>query len=365
MCFCALINPYNFYTIEKTALILIFLYTIFASFFLGSINNPTFKKLIISQRLNKINNTIFILSSSLMIFVVGLMLTYGLNFQNVRDIFFFTKISGENSIFSLLIFPQLFLNSFLFYLLHIYAYCYYNEKSKFVFNNLLKTCMSIILLDMATGGRMFMFYVVLINFIYILIYSKINIRYINKRSLRLFIPIFLFLAIVSFSRAANLQKFLYDYFVGPIYLLSYSIEDYQSLINNSIYDGRFGYSLMTLDWIIIGLLKKISLVNTETLFSLSNNFLSYGYYLNSQGGINAYFTGLLYHYKDFGIFAPITPLFFFWIIRKLTSRKVLKNLIIIHLSFFIIMIFRENILNAPFFLFSLIFLVLNPGVKNA
>lgn len=357
-------NPYDYYNYNEY-IIYDYLGYILVIIILSFISFKTYKIRPISLKgyMYKINKVLFFFSLLIFLSILMIMIRLNINFQNIRDIFFFDRIISDNSIFDLITIPQLFINSFLFYLLNINLYNFIiDKKSKFYFKNLIYSSFSIVFLDLSTGGRMFTFYVIVILFIQIISFSKVSLQKINKKIFRIFTFSFGALLIMSVLRSNSFLEFLYKYMVGPSFLYSFSISDPESLLNSLEFD-QFGYSIMSLNWIIIGFLKLLNF-DLETLFSTANNFLTYGYFLNNEGGINAYFTGHMYFYKDYGVFSNLFILLFVSISIYFLRKRKLINIICIYFLFFLILMIRENILNAPFYLFSLIFTIYGLGVKE-
>ena len=88
----------------------------------------------------------------------------------------------------------------------------------------------------------------------------------------------------------------------PVYLFDYAMNDPSGIVFSS--ENRFGFSIMSIDWILIGLYNLLSSDYIPSLFTISDGFLTYGYQVSDKTTVNAFFTFFTFFFVDYGYLAP-------------------------------------------------------------
>jgi oligosaccharide repeat unit polymerase len=310
----------------------------------------------------------WVYSAPALIFFIAMMfisIRAGLSLQDLRNVFFF----GDGSVLPFL-FGEVFVHMSAYiglgyYLLVSYLVRYLIRGVAADRDAALIVAMSLFLFDSAAGGRMAIFYQVLI-----FLCAKILI---NNRPVKIFrgaqSKVILFTVFLGFvtvtalrlqSGSTGFLEFLYAYLVGPIFLMNQGLGDPNGLLGNP--DVRFGMSFMSVDWIVVGFLK-LAGFDLRTLFDIADYHLSVGYYLNDQYGINAHFTAVFYYLIDYGIFSAFgiaITVFFSIAISRVSYNPQRQITVLVFIAFALVLATRENFLNSPTFLFTLLLLYAKP-----
>ena len=305
----------------------------------------------------------FALQLSMALYTFYKMYTLGLSFQLLRDLYYYSERLGEDAVVSVAPLVEWCFLSLRFYIIfRILA------SPNMMINNrvillLFVAILNLALLDLSTGGRIYIFYIISL----MLFYGYTNgWVYVNNQIIRRMKKFLILLVMVVFTISINRLstagadplRFLYQYFVGPIFLFQSAISDINGF--QAIDELRFGASFTALDWFIVGLIKIFG-VQLNSITLIMNPILSTGYLLDNNEGINAFFTGFLTFYLDFGFLGSLISGILFGSILGILARVCYKKNVQFYLylyllfSFIYLMFIRDNLLSSPWIL-ALIFL---------
>lgn len=370
----AVLNPYGYEPIEYDIIAYVFIHVLsfYATFltvyfiFTRFLFKKTKKQAVTINEIFALTNTtiflvklIFLIDIAIFGFTLYVMISKGLSFQQLRDLFFFGSIFGSNIGFGQLVISLWFLQGLRYYLLIRTLLSLSSKTSSKSSLYFWLVCISILLSDISTGGRIGTFYMASIIGIFLYFVGKDNVPRELIRKLKLvLIYMIVIVTIISINRLTedefNFFEFLYKYFIAPLFLFQIGISDTNGLLQNP--EMRFGASVASLDWVFVGLLKKYASFQGNTLATIMDPVLATGYYLNSEGGINAFFTAFFSYFLDYGFLSSMMSGIFFGSIIAFFALKYKKYGSIRSLYFAIIYLFlysmvtRENLLAAPWFL---------------
>lgn len=374
----AILNPYKYYEIAVSTYIYYCMHFVF-----GSLSLTLFSKRKLFTNIGEGNKDGSTRNQKLLAFIyaspcyIALVSSFifvrrtGINIQDLRNTFFFGDGSALPFVFGDIV---LYLSLFMglgYYLLISFITRYKIYSGKADRDSAMIIGSGLFALDTATAGRMAFFYMALVIISTSLIFSRSQARIFSgrvaKRNISIILVIFLLVTSsrIAYDPSGSFLAVLYKYMVGPIYMMDQGLKDSSGLLHNP--EVRLGMSLMTFDWTVIGILKKIG-YELRTLFDISNNTLAAGYYLNDKGGMNAHFTAPFYFVIDYGYMSGAAIFVYSSIILSIYKARAsaqYHSTIIIFLFFSQMLSTRENIYNSPTFMFTLFLLILFPMKSNS
>lgn len=367
----ALINPYKYFPMSWRTIFYYIQYFVFGLISLALINRRLrIESYIVNKPMvmpNKINYLALLYAfPAYLAFIAAILFSIknGIDIQELRDIFFY----GDGSVLPFM-FGEIFVYiaafiglGYYFFISYAVRFKLYGQKSDQ--GAIVAVASGLFILDSATGGRMAVFYMFLILLVIKLLFHGSHAKFYSgkmvKISLITFAGIFFVILISRLESNKSFIEFLYQYMVGPLFLMEQGLSDIFGLMHNP--DIRFGMSAMSIDWIVVGFVKFLGF-DFRTLFDVANNNLATGYYLNDSYGINAFFTAPFYFALDFGdflgvsVFLNLSVLLF---IARLSRNEMCFATVVVFVGFSLILGIRENIFNSPSFLLTLVLLYLVP-----
>ena len=349
-------NPYNYYdpgpSLGISYIVLIILY------FCASATNQTITLNASPFKHRYLVNITLVFCAAYFLVLTALRIAVGLSMQEFRNLFFYGSTFGFFSS-AFFIYFFIFLNSVIWIgILQSISCRDYSQLWRFA--------LSYVLVDVASGGRMAFFHLIVLLLSTVCLVSSVRLKFRRSNFLNTsFILVFLILVfcVIVASRLDGGDKaffeFLYQYLVGPSFLYEAELSDgYVSYLISRDYLAWFA----SLDWAVVGALKLIGF-NFDTLYTEWNAALATGRYLNNEYGINAHYTGFLFFKLSFGIFSEIILVGLFALTIYFSAKRSPE--LAIYFGFILTMMSRENLLNSPQFLVIVFyFLVLKRKRKH-
>ena len=362
----AVLNPYNFYIISLKT---VFIYSLFilllfcyAIFYNSPINNRV--SFIFRKQIVLFINLYFALGVLLFLTHLYIKSTYELSSQQLRDLYFFGQESGELTIFNYFFIPMSIINGFGLFVFLVLLVSLKNRIENYNVVLFVKCLAAMLLINTAESGRMAFFVLGILIVIFFMKYQTL-LKKLRRTWWGLNVTL-ISLALVGYITVTRLgdfsiMKFLYTYVVGPVFLFDYALNDQAGIIYNP--ENRFGFSFMSLDWLLTGIYNVFSSEHLNSLFSISDPFLTYGYEMNDQMSVNAFFTFFTFFYIDYGILAPFFVVCYHFIIigfgRLIKARNIVELDIL--MTFFLVYGALLNMLSSPMYLVTLLSLFfINP-----
>jgi oligosaccharide repeat unit polymerase len=363
--FVAMLNPYNFHALPSSVkllnaansfLLLLGFFLIYS--FKPVIRLPT--KMEETLEFTVLGNLaywlVIIFCFSVAFLYLRLKFQLGLSFQDLRDVVF--SIDSLVMRFMPVIWAIKGFAVYYFIVL-IYALCLARQafSMKIKFWLLLAAYLTMAL---SSGSRAFVFELLILAIITISFF-KFRIGKKFARSTLLLITFVLIIFIPIFiDRLADrsIFEFLTEYMVGPVFFFGDIVE------NNAHLDDRyrFGFSFMSVDWLVTGILRYLGMIEQDSLITISNYLIHTGSSISDQKTFNAYPTALFYFYVDFGFFAPLVYVVLLVSIYLYSLSKRNTMLSFLYYALFIFLLIdgtRGNLLNAPWFLLILFLIFQN------
>jgi len=346
-----IVNPYDYYDLNDSVLIFLVAEVFLIPFF--AITSYKLKDVHVYKTeprssLKFLKKFYIIPAILFFIIMIYFKITLNVGFQELRNLFFF----GADFFISFSSLNYLiFIYTALGYLLLFSGIVFKDREAVYI------ALFAMFLFDVAQGGRMFLFYALLliVSAYFTLKESSTLFKFKRDKVIYLVFTSYLaiaFISLITVSRISDgnssFAEFLYLYFVGPVYLFSETIKASDFAI---AVDGRVGISFMSLDWAITGV-AKLFFDGFETLNTIVDPILSTGYYFHDEYGMNAAFTSNLYLFSEFSYIGTIFfPVLIIGVSRlKIPFARFLMFLLVF--SYFISI--REHFLNTPIFLIALL-----------
>jgi hypothetical protein len=352
--FLAYLNPYEYYPV-RTEVLFYFVAEILAFLLVTLLIKPIYKveNNICDYRffISNLEKLYIVPAIIFLFFMFYIKIKLNLSLQGLRDYFYFSEGIINFKAINTFIFIYHALGFFL-----LINNIINNNIKKFMFISI-----SLLIFDAAQGGRMYFYYILMLYSIYI--FSSVNgpIKIKKENVVKYYLLLLLMsltLSAIIMSRvdSGKLFETIYIYFIGPVFLYDNAIIN-EDILN--IPDLRFGVSLMSIDWSIVGFLKVLGL-ELETLNTLLDPILKTGYFFSDDVGMNAHFTSGFYTYIDFGFIGFLYYPLLIYLLMLMNTRFFLFILILILFSSMISI--REHFINSPIFIISII--IYFTGVKS-
>lgn len=368
-----LLNPYNYYPLSASTTTFISVHTvIFFIIYLvtngkiakfNTINNFEDNYSLIPNQLTIATKIIFFYEFLFFLLTLTFGIKNDLSLQDIRNLFFFGSLYGTDYSFGQIVIFFWIIQGIKVLLLVRICTAFLlrpNKKSSILF---LMISFAFIFNDLATGGRINIFYLVCIIYIIKFFIGNKNISRYGKRILNrvfwLTVLAVLSISILRLEDNHSLVSFSYKYFVGPIFIFDQAILDSNGIAAND--ELRFGTIFSSLDWATVGMLKALNFCDCKTLAAIVDPIMATGYYFSDNDGGNAFFTGFFSFFLDFGLLGAVASgalcsLSLYLSINRFNKFPSLWSfyfaIIIIFINY---MMIRENALSSPWILFSLVF----------
>lgn len=368
-----LINPYNYYTLSEFTIIfitthtaiyfIIYLISKYTSIKYTNIKYNYKEYTLISSYIANITKIIFVYELLFFLVTLAFAIKNNLSLQDIRNLFFFGSLYGsEYSFGQIVIFLWIIQGLKVFILVRICT-AFFLQPTKKIIKLFLMISLAFVFNDLATGGRINIFYLVTIIYIVRFFIGTNNISRYSKNILNIVFWLMalavLFISILRLEDNHSLISFVYKYFVGPIFLFDQAILDSNGISAND--ELRFGMIFSSLDWAVVGMLKALNLCECKTLATVVDPIMATGYYFSDSDGGNAFFTGFFSFFLDFGLWGAVASgaicslSLYLFINRFNKSSSVWNYYLVIIIIFVNVMMIRENALSSPWILISLIF----------
>ncbi len=355
----AVLNPFHFYTVSNSAVsvYLLFILSLLVYSLFYKIPQKEHNNFIYRSYIVKFTNFYLLIAIAFFLVHFYIKLSLGMSSQELRDLYYFGQKSGETTIFNYLFVPMSFINGFGFFLFLVFLVSLKNKIEKYNLLLFIKIVFAILLVNSAESGRMSFFVLGICLVVFSLKYKSVFLSLKDSRFFRSMALVSLILLVyLTYTRLDNssLGEFLYTYFIGPVYLFDYAMNDPSGIVFNS--ENRFGFSIMSIDWILIGLYNLLSSDYIPSLFTISDGFLTYGYQVSDKTTVNAFFTFFTFFFVDYGFLAPFMIIAYHFLFSVSGRLIRIKNILEldIFLSFYLVYGSILNMLSSPMFLVTFI-----------